>query len=406
MDVMISKEQLAQLRAETPACSEVLHFDNAGASLMPKPVTDYLHDYLRTEAHYGGYRTQAMRHEESEAFYSAAAKLLNCHSDEIAFCESATRAWDMVFYAFNFKPGDRVLTSLADYGSNFVAYQQQAKRLGVEIVIVPNDASGAVDVQQLQGLIDERVKLISISHIPTGGGLINPAQKIGDIAKAANIPYLLDACQSIGQLNVDVEAIGCDMACGTGRKYLRGPRGTGLLYVRKHWIDKLEPPMLDQHAADLIDAQSYRLRSDARRFEAWEQNVPGKGALAIAMNYAHEIGMVKIEQRIRALATDLRQQLNAIDGVRVMDEGHKQCGLVTFQCEPQSRSQCDAYAIKQALAQHDVHVSVSEGSGSLVNFQHRGIQRLVRASVHYFNTDDEVRRFADTIAQVIAVDSA
>lgn len=232
---------------------------------MPVPVTDALHEYLNCEAEIGGYETADLYADGLNNLYSSAARLLNCRAGEIAFVENATRAWDMAFYAFNFKPGDKILTAISEYGSNVIAYLQQAKRFGVEVVFIPDDDYGQVDTQALSGLVDSRVKLISISHIPTGGGLVNPAIEIGRIARQHGIPYLLDACQSAGQIPLDVEAIGCDLLSITGRKYLRGPRGTGLLYVRNSILDRLEPPFLDQHAAELISPTEYRVRQDARK---------------------------------------------------------------------------------------------------------------------------------------------
>lgn len=388
--------EIVRARAETRAAEAMIHFNNAGSSLMPIPVSDALHAYLRQEEQSGGYETAAAQVTALDNFYTATAKLLHCHPDEIAFVENATRAWDMAFYAFTFQPGDRILTAVAEYGSNVVAYLQQAKRYGVEVLFVPNDEQGQIDTAALANLIDDRVKLISISHIPTGGGLVNPAQVVGKIAKAAGIPYLLDACQAVGQLPLDVDEIGCDLLSGTGRKYLRGPRGTGLLYVRREWIERLEPPLLDQHAATLLSPTSYEIRSDAKRFENWEQYFAGKVALGVAIDYALSWGIEAIQARVYGLAALLRQKLAAIEGVRVTDEGAEQCGIVTFMAE-----QMAAGAIKTALAIHKINVSTSSGSGSLVSFQQRGLTTVVRASVHYYNTEAEIDRFVEVLQKVL-----
>jgi selenocysteine lyase/cysteine desulfurase len=247
-----SEFNIQRAREDTRYCEDIIHFNNAGAALMPIPVSDLLHEYLQKEERYGGYETAEREIGTLESFYQVSAKLLNCTADEIAYVENATRAWDMAFYAFKFRRGDRILTTLAEYGSNVIAYDQQAERYGVEVVFVPNDVHGQIDVAALENMIDGRVRLISITHIPTGGCLVNPAAAVGRIAKAAGIPFLLDSCQGVGQIPIDVEAIGCDIVCGTGRKYLRGPRGTGLLYVRRDLIEQLEPPLLDQHAATLL----------------------------------------------------------------------------------------------------------------------------------------------------------
>ena len=217
---MVNPFDIKRAREETAACSDLIHFNNAGASLMPTPVSKALHEYLRKEEQIGGYETEALYAESLNGIYSSAAKLLNCSAGEIAYVESATRAWDMAFYSFKFNPGDKILTTFAEYGSNVVAYLQQAKRFGVEIVFVPNDEFGQIDVNALSNMIDEKVKLISITHIPTGGGLVNPAEAVGKIANAAGIPYILDSCQSVGHMPIDVAEIGCDVLCITGRKYL------------------------------------------------------------------------------------------------------------------------------------------------------------------------------------------
>jgi len=383
-------------REDTIACSEIIHFNNAGSSLMPKPVSQVLHAYLYKEERFGGYETAFLENEEIENFYVAAAKLLNCDSDEIAYVENATRAWDMAFYSFEFQAGDRILTTISEYSSNIIAYNQQANRYGVEVIFVPNDEYGQIDVSALENLIDERVKLISISHIPTGGGLVNPAREVGRIAKAADIPFLLDSCQGVGQIPLDVNQIGCDILCGTGRKYLRGPRGTGLLYVRREMIEKLEPPMLDLHAATLLSPSRIQIRSDARRFENWEQYFAGKVALGTAIDYACSWGLEAIQARIYNLASCLREKLGSIEGVTVTDEGVEKCGIVTFKAD-----QRNPFEIKNALAKQKINVSTSSSAGSLVSFQHRGLKAVVRASLHYFNTHDEIDYFVTILEKIL-----
>jgi selenocysteine lyase/cysteine desulfurase len=387
------KIDLARARAETRGVGHVIHLNNAGASLMPIPVADALYAYLQREEFEGGYETVAAEQAALENFYTASARLLNAKPQEIAFIENATRAWDMVFYAFPLGPGDRIVTSHAEYGSNLIAYLQRARQCGAEIDIIPADADGIVDLDGLKAMIDDRVKLISISHIPTGGGLINPAIEIGQIARDHCIAYLLDACQSAGQLPLDVAAIGCDFLSATGRKYLRGPRGTGLLYVAEPWIQQLEPPMLDQHAASLTSPTTYDIRADARRFENWECFFAGKAALGTAIDYALDWGVPHIADRVITLADQLRQALTAIDGITITDQGRDQCGIVTFTDQRQSANQ-----IKQTANAAGFNISVSSGSGMMLDFTRRNLSEVVRASVHYFNSEDEIAQFAAFIA--------
>ena len=388
---------VTKARQETRGAEEVIHFNNAGSSLMPTPVSDTLYSYLRAEEMGGGYETAAREAAALENFYQATAKLLNCAPGEVAFIENATRAWDMAFYSLKFAPGDKILTTISEYGSNVIAYLQQAERYGAELVYVPDDEHGQIDTAALANMIDGNVKLISISHIPTGGGLVNPAAQVGQIAKSAGIPYLLDSCQGVGQIPLDVEALGCDMLSGTGRKYLRGPRGTGLLYVRQAFLEQLEPIILDQHAATLTSPTSYEIREDARRFENWERFFAGQVALGVAIDYALAWGVANIQSRIYQLAATLRERLSELKGVSVTDQGQERCGIVTFHT-----AQKEAGAIKAALVAQGINVSESSGSGSLVSFQRRNLSAVVRASLHYFNTEAEIDRFIIALKKVLA----
>jgi selenocysteine lyase/cysteine desulfurase len=395
---MTNTFDIKRAREETAACSEIIHFNNAGASLMPVPVSGALHSYLQSEECIGGYETEALYSEALDSVYDSAAALLYCSAEEIAFVENATRGWGLAFYSFKFEPGDKILTTLAEYGSNVVAYIQQAKRFGVDVVFVPNDEHGQIDIKALAKLIDDRVKLISITHIPTGGGLVNPAKEVGRIAKAAGIPFILDSCQSVGQIPIDVEDIGCNVLCVTGRKYLRGPRGTGLLYVRSTLLEELEPPVLDLHAATLTSSTEYNIRTDAKRFENWEQFFAGKYALGKAIEYSLSWGLDSIQKRVYILADSLRHKLSRIDGITVTDEGIEKCGIVTFISE-----QMEPTDIKSSLVTHKINVSTSKGSGSLVSFQERGLTEVVRASVHYFNTEEEIDYFAEVLNKLCRI---
>lgn len=390
-----TKEQVAQLRAETPACETVLHFNNAGASLMPNQVYEAVVGHLSLERDVGGYEASALARASLNHFYEALATLLRVKPEEIAYVENATRAWDMAFYALPLKEGDRIITHASEYVSNYLAFLHMAKRRGVEIDLAPSDDAGQIDIDALSGIITPRTKLIAITHVPTQGGLINPAAKVGRIARQHDLIYILDACQSVGQIDLDVPKIGCHILSGTGRKFLRGPRGTGFLYISNELVNELDPPFIDLHAATWTDAKSFEIVPGARRFENWESYVAGRVGLASAVDYALNIGVAAIEGRVIDLAETLRSRLSKIDDVTVHDLGAQKCGIVTFDKaveEPEDLK-------RRLLADNRINISVTDRTSAQLDFTRRGLRAVARASVHYFNTEAEVEDFCEAIAK-------
>ncbi len=387
---------ILRARKETPGCREVLHFNNAGAALMPEPVLSAVVSHLELEARIGGYEAAARAEGELERVYDAAAALIHCHRDEIAVVENATRAWDMAFYSIPFEAGDRILTAKAEYASNYIAFLQIAEKTGAKVEVIPNDEHGQVSVEALRQMADERVKLIAITHVPTNGGLVNPAAEIGEVAREIGCLYLLDACQSAGQIPLDVREIGCDMLSATGRKYLRGPRGTGFLYASREVVERLEPPFLDLHAAEWTGEHSFEVRPDARRFENWETNFAGKVGLGVAIDYALERGLEDTRTRVQALAEILRSRLGEIPGVAVRDLGVEKCGIAAFTVEGKPPE-----TITKSLSQKGINTSVSPLSSTLLDMEERKLDGLVRASVHYYNTEEEIDRFCEALLRVV-----
>jgi cysteine desulfurase / selenocysteine lyase len=383
---------VARLRADTPGCAERVHLNNAGAGLPPAVVHATVTAHLERESRIGGYEAAAEAAARLDGFYASVAELIGGAPDEIAHVENATRAFDMAFYAVPLRAGDRILTTEAEYPSNALAYLQVARRTGAVVEVVPSDAAGGLDVAALERMIDDRVKLIALNHVPTHGGLVNPAAAVGAVARRHGILYLLDACQSVGQIPLDVEAIGCDMLAATGRKYLRGPRGTGFLWVRRERLAELEPPFIDQHAASWTAAGEFSLRPDARRFENWEFYVAGKLGLAAAVDYARAVDVASMWPRIRELAARLRRELASVDGVVVRDQGPELCGIVTF-----TTAEEDAAALSARLRARAINTSVADGPAHF-DRRRRTYGAAVRASVHAYNTEDELARLVRAVA--------
>lgn len=391
---------LQRARAETIGVNHRIHLNNAGAALVPTPVLDTMTAYLRREAEIGGYEAADEQADRLNGVYASVARLIGASSDEIALMENATIAWQMAFYAISFRPGDRILTSQAEYGANYVAFLQVAKRTGAAIDVIPNDASGALCVPSLERMIDERVRLIAITWVPTNGGLVNPAAAVGKIARKAGVLYLLDACQAVGQIPVDVGTLGCDMLSATGRKYLRGPRGTGFLYVRRELMLQLEPPLIDHFGAEWVAPDRYALRPDARRFESWENNYAARLGLGVAIDYALSIGIEPIMSRARLLADLMRAALMRIPGVEIRDLGTERAAIVTFTVEG-----VEASDVKARLAAQGINVTTSQPSSTLLDATVRSLPTVVRASPHYYNSEEEVHRFSEAIAAFVRKDS-
>lgn len=388
---------LGKIRKDTPGTLGKIHFNNAGSSLMPTPVHQAVLDHMNLEMAIGGYEAQNRAKPALERTYDAIAELINCSREEVALMENATSAWLMAFHSLPLKRGDRILTTETEYASNAISYLQIAQKKGVRIDVVPSDQHGQIDITALETMIDPSVALISINHIPTNGGLINPAAEVGQIAKKYNIPYLLDACQSTGQIPVDVEEIGCDMLSATGRKYLRAPRGTGFLYIRKDFMNTVLPPFLDLHSASWTHINKYKIRDDARRYENWESNIAIQIGLGVAVDYYLETGVNETSNLLCDLAALARTSLAAIPGITVHDIGLKKGGIVTF-----SHNRLPAQRVKECLAQKNINVSTTNISSTRYDMKKRNLETIVRASFHYYNTKDELSVFIKEIRTLVS----
>ncbi len=390
-----SRMDVDGLRRDTPGCAHRNHLNNAGAALMPTPVLDTVAGHLAREAQIGGYEAKDEAADRVAAVYDSIAQLVGGGPGEIALLENATRAWEAVFYSLRLQPGDRILTSRAEYGSNVLAYFQVAQRTGAEIVVVPNDEHGQLDVDRLGDLVDERTRLIGVSHVPTNGGLVNPAERIGAVARAAGVPYLLDACQSVGQFPVDVAAIGCDFLTATGRKFLRGPRGTGFLYVREASLPLLDPWVAEIRSADWTGGRAFAFVDGAQRFETWENSYANQLGLGAAVDYALALGLDAIGERTHQLGDLLRTSLEAVDGVQTHDLGARRCAIVTAGVHGH-----DASDVAGHLARRGINVSVTVPEHTQFEAEDRRLPPLVRLSPHYYNTEDELRAAVAVLAEL------
>lgn len=372
-------------RILTPGCRDKVFLDSAGSSLPPRPVVEAVVAHLHREAEIGGYRAAAERAEDLQGLRHSLGRLLGCDADLVALTDSATRAWNQFVTALPLAAGDRILVGSMEYASNAIALLQQARTTGCSVEVVPSDADGRIDLDALAAMVDDRVRLVSLVHVATNSGRVNPVREVVEIARRAGSLVLLDACQSVGQLALDVDALGVDALSATGRKWLRAPRGTGFLYVRREVLASLEPAAADMRGATWTAADNYALRSDAARFELWEADVAGRLGLKAAVDHLLALGPAEVEQAIRTIATRLRDGLRDLPDVTVQDAGPDLCGIVSFTVAGRTPDQ-----VRDELAAAGVTVTVSHASSTLLDMTDRGLDSVVRASPHYFVSPEDV----------------
>ena len=388
------------LRAETPGCVDVTHLNNAGSALQPAVVTDTVVAHLRREEQIGGYEAHAQARDRVAGVYASVGSLVNAPIERVALVESATAAWDRGLQAIAFsdplEPGDRMLVSGSEYASNVLPLLQLARRTGASVEVIPDGQDGSVDVEALGDMLDDRVRIVSVNHAPSQNGLVNDVVAIGDMLRRHGSPawYLVDACQSVGQLPVDMGRIGCDVLSATGRKFLRGPRGTGFLVVSQRMLDDLEPFPLDLHAATWTALDGYELASGAARFESWEKAYAALLGMGAAIDYALACGIEPLAARIGVLAQRARVGLAEIPGVIVRDRGSVQSGIVTIRVD-------DPAGVVTGLRTRRINTSLSTPDYSRIDFGRDQASGLVRISPHAYNTEDEVDRAVAAVAELV-----
>ncbi|MEM8619469.1 MAG: aminotransferase class V-fold PLP-dependent enzyme [Actinomycetota bacterium] len=392
----LSDAEIAAARQATPGCrADLIHLNHAGASLPPQVVLDAQIDHLRAEAMLGGYEAAAAAAERDDDVYASIAALIGADADEIARTEHATAAWNAAFWSIPMEPGQRVLVHDHEYGANVIAFLRATEVRGVVIDRIPSDGTGAVSIEAYRDALGDGdgVALASLTHVPTNGGLVNPAAEVGAAARAVGVPFLLDACQSVGQLRVDVNEIPCDFLSATGRKFLRGPRGTGFLYARRTILDRVAPSQPDHDGALLVAADRYEWSPGARRFQYWEYSHAAWLGLGAALDHLDRWGVDRIEVTVRERAEELRVLLAGI-GYDVHDDGAVRSGIVTTTSPRRSAPELQAH-----LAGVGINGTYTTSGSSLWDVDRRGLAEMLRLSVHYTTTVDELHRTVDVLAQ-------
>ena len=392
--------RLKQWRADTPACNSRIHLNNAGAALMPASVLRSIVAHLELETKIGGYEAADACMAQIERCYEDIATLLNAAPRNVAIVANATAGFIQALSTIDFKPGDAIVTSRCDYTSNQIQYLALKKRLGVSVLHAADLPEGGIDPDSVRDLLQQhRCRLVAISWVPTNSGLVQDVQSVGRVCREFEIPYLIDACQAAGQIPMDVMQLGCDYLSFTARKFLRGPRGIGGLYVSDRALARGDYPLfVDMRGARWLAGDHIELERTARRFEDWEfpyALVLGQGA---AVRYAMEVGIDIAQARAWHLAAHARARLESIDGVHVLDRGQRRCAIVTASI----RGWHAADAVT-ALAQRGINTSASLREYGIIDFDARGIDSAVRISPHYYNTTAEIEQLASAIGELVSM---
>jgi selenocysteine lyase/cysteine desulfurase len=388
-----------RLRAETLGTRTVNHLNNAGASLVPDPVRETVLEHLDLEARIGGYEAEAAHNAEVRGVYDSIGTLIGADPQNVAITDNATGAFIQALSAIPFAQGDVIVTTRNDYVSNQIMFLSLVSRFGIEVVRAPDEPSGGVDVRALEKLVHRRrPKLVSVTQIPMASGLVQPVADIGAICRQREIPYLVDACQSVGQMPVDVEDIGCDFLTATSRKFLRGPRGVGFLYVSDRALDLgLEPLFPDLRGADWIEGDLFQPAPGARRFENFESPVAMVLGMGRAAQYAQDLGLERIQERAWTLAASLRDRLAELDGVRVQDKGEELCAIVTV-----STGENHPLDLLRALRKEGINTSRAGRDSAIFDFDEKGVDQVLRISPHYYNTEEELDAFVDALLRLMS----
>lgn len=390
---------LDRLRADTPGCELVAHLNSAGASLPPRQVVEAVVEHLWLEARSGGYEAEAAVAGPLAATRASVARLLGVDPLDVALTESDTSSWSKAFWGLAlggwFDRGGRVIVDRAVYNSHYLSLLQARDRFPITIEAIGSRADGTLDIDDLDRRLDGAVRLVTATHIGTHRGLVNPVAEVGRRTAAAGVPFFLDACQSAGQLPVDVPAIRCDAATGTGRKFIRGPRGTVWLYVAPQWSERMRPPGLDGSSARWVDDDRYELSERARRFEQFESSYAGRLGLGVAVDYALHIGIDLIAERIKLLAEALRSGLEEIGAV-THDGGVERSAIVTFTVAGH-----DPLSVQRSLAADGINVSVTGASWARLDMEQRGLSSAVRASPHAYNSEAEIAHLVAAVRRLV-----
>jgi cysteine desulfurase/selenocysteine lyase len=398
---------ISLLRADFPVLDQAVHghpllyLDNAATSQKPRSVLEaLLHYYEHDNAnvHRGIHELSNRATAGFEAARSRAATFLNARSaNEIIFTRGTTEGINLVAYTWgarNIKAGDKILLTEMEHHSNIVPWQLLAERTGAQLVFIPvTGDEGLLDLSRLDDLLDDGVKLLSMTHISNSLGTINPVAEICARARRRGITTLVDAAQSAGHRLVDVQEIGCDFLALSGHK-MCGPTGIGVLYGRHEVLEQMPPFHGGGEMILTVDFHKSTWKEAPHRFEAGTPDISGAIGLHAAMDYLDKVGRARIAEHDLALGAYAFEKLSSIPGIRLLGPRTGRAGLVSFLLP-------DVHA-------HDV-VTLADQKGIALRGGHHctqplmrklGVESTARASFYLYNRTGEIDRLVEVLRDI------
>lgn len=389
-----------KVREDFPILKDVIYLDSAATSLTPEPVLkaamDYYYHY-RANVGRGVYRTAQLADQKYRDAHKRVARFIGGRKGETAFTKNTTESINAVAYGLKWKKGDRIVATLLEHHSNLLPWMRLREK-GIELSIVKPDESGYLDPSDFEREVDDRTRLVAVSHLSNVLGTIAPVKEISRICRDHGTSLLVDGAQSVPHMAVDVERLGCDFLCFSGHKML-GPTGAGVLWMRD--ADSIEPLLTGGGMVEDVSPDGFERKKGYEGFEAGTPDISAGIGLGAAVDYLERIGIDEIAAHETKLAERLLRGLQELDGVEIYGpkETKGRSGVISFNVA--------------GLLPHEVALMLDQASNTAVRsglhcciplMKHLGLrQGCVRASLYLYNTEDEVERLLATLEEIAKV---
>jgi len=378
-----------------------IYLDSTATSLTPEPVinkmAEYYHDY-RANVGRGIYSSTKRATEEFEKARAEVARMVNCKPSELVFVKSSTEGLNLVARGIGLGKGDRVVTTIVEHHSNYVIWLRARDKAGAELKVVRSDRDGIFDLSDFEEAINDRTKIVSVTHVSNVLGVRLPIKEIGEIAHAHGALFAVDGAQSVPHMPVDIKKLGCDFLAFSGHK-MCGPTGIGALYVREDLQEAVEPLSVGGGAIEDVGIDSYRLRKGPSKYEAGTPPIAEAIGMGAAASYLMRIGMDNILSHEERLTELMLQGLAEVPGLMLYGPQ-----------DPRLRTGIFSFNVS-SIHPHDVAMALDVTAGIMVRSGHHCALPLlrdllniadgtVRASVYLYNNKGDVHAFLEALGEI------